>query len=193
MLLSRYVLLIQVPFLTYSHNLYLQTWLELGLPGMLALAWLLTVFFVSLTVLPQLRHRTLAQATALGLLATFLHGIVDARQYVDLWTGLPVFVLLGLHAALVTPGETAPMKRSSHRRGRRPPCSVCWLWSRPRRGQSARRGRRISGPCGRQQAELGATAGNPARARRTSRQLNRTSGRRSPLRRATARRTCGWR
>ena len=115
MLLSRYVLLIQVPFLTYSHNVYLQTWLELGLPGVLALAWLLTAFFVSLTVLPQLRHRTLAQATALGILATFLHGVVDARQYVDLWAGLPVFVLLGLHTALVTPGETAPVRRASRR------------------------------------------------------------------------------
>ena len=115
MLLSRYALLIQVPFLTYSHNAYLQTWLELGLPGLLALAWLLTVFFVSLTVIPQLRHRTLAEAAGLGLLATFLHGIVDARQYVDLWTGLPVFVLLGLHAALIAPGETAPIKQLSLR------------------------------------------------------------------------------
>jgi hypothetical protein len=113
MLLSRYVLLIQVPFLTYSHNLYLETWLEMGLPGMLALAWLVTAFLVSFMVVPQLRDRTLAQAAGLGLLATFLHGLVDARQYVDLWSGLPLFALLGLHAALITPGETAPMKRMS--------------------------------------------------------------------------------
>ena len=110
MLLSRYVLLIQVPFLTYSHNLYLETWLEMGLPGILALAWLLTAFFVSFMVVPQLRDRTLAHATGLGLLATFLHGVVDARQYVDLWSGLPLFALLGLHTALIAPGETGPMR-----------------------------------------------------------------------------------
>lgn len=113
MLLSRYVLLIQVPFLTYSHNLYLETWLEMGLPGMLALAWLVTAFLVSFLVVPQLRDRTLAQAAGLGLLATFLHGVVDARQYVDLWSGLPLFALLGLHAALIAPGETGPIKRLS--------------------------------------------------------------------------------
>ena len=111
MLLSRYVLLIQVPFLTYSHNLYLETWLQLGLPGILAVAWLVTAFIGSLASLPQVRQRSLGQGTAMGVLATLLHGLVDARQFVDAWTGLPVLVLFGLHAALVAPAETAPLRR----------------------------------------------------------------------------------
>lgn len=111
MLLSRYVLLIQVPFLTYSHNLYLETWLQLGLPGILAVVWLVTAFIGSLASLPQVRQRSLGQGTAMGVLATLLHGLVDARQFVDAWTGLPVLVLFGLHAALVAPAETAPLRR----------------------------------------------------------------------------------
>ena len=111
MQLSKYALLIQVPYLTYSHNLYLETWLELGPIGILALAWLLAALGASLLALPQLRNRTLAVATAAGLLAMFLHGVVDARPYVDLWSGLPLFVLLGLHAALVRPAQTGPLKR----------------------------------------------------------------------------------
>ena len=111
MLLSRYVLIIQVPFLTYSHNLFLQTWLELGLAGILGLVWLLTTFAVSLWLLPQLRNRTLAQAVAMGVLATFVHGLVDARPFVDPWSGVPLVVLLGLYAAHVRPAQTPPVKR----------------------------------------------------------------------------------
>ncbi len=114
MTLSRYVLLIQVPYLTYSHNLFLETWLELGLAGAVAFVWLLASLVLSFTALPQLRNRTLAEGAGLGVLAVFLHGVVDARQYVDLWTALPLFALLGLHAAAVSPGTTAPLTR--HRR-----------------------------------------------------------------------------
>ena len=45
--LSRYVLLIQVPYLTYLHNLYLEVWLQQGLIGAAAWVWLLTAFVLS--------------------------------------------------------------------------------------------------------------------------------------------------
>lgn len=113
MTLSRYVLLIQVPYLTYSHNLYLETWLELGLAGAAALVWLLSAFVTSFRTLPQLRNRTLAEGAGIGVLAILLHGMVDARQYVDLWTALPLFALLGLYTAAVSPGTTVPLRRGA--------------------------------------------------------------------------------
>lgn len=110
--LSRYVLLIQVPFLTYSHNLYLETWLQLGVAGAAALAWLTAAFVMSFRALPQARQATLAQGAGLGFLAVLLHGLVDARPYVDHWSGLPALVLLGLFSAAVVRAETGPLRRS---------------------------------------------------------------------------------
>ena len=150
MLLSRYVLLIQVPFLTYSHNAVSpdlagtrpsrDAGARLAVDGVLRVA-----DRASAAPAPDARPGR----RRLGLLATFLHGIVDARQYVDLWTGLPLFVLLGLHAALVAPGETAPLKRLSRSWSAAAVLDVAGGRWRLRRGRSARRGRRISGPCGR--------------------------------------------
>lgn len=97
MVYSRFVLLIQVPFLTYSHNFFLETWLELGLPGLLALVWLVaSLFWPAAAKKP---HDLLYEATWVGLLAMLLHGVTDARPYVDLICWLPFFLLLGLNAS----------------------------------------------------------------------------------------------
>jgi len=45
MVLSRYALLIQVPFLTYSHNLYLEIWLQHGLLGAVTWLWLMLALY----------------------------------------------------------------------------------------------------------------------------------------------------
>jgi hypothetical protein len=97
--LSQHALLIQVPFFTYSHNLFLDLWLELGLPG--AVTWVALVA-VLLTVAIAGERAELGsgfRGAWLGLLAIVIHGLSDARQSVDAWTWLPFFALLGLVAA----------------------------------------------------------------------------------------------
>jgi O-antigen ligase len=98
MVYSRYVLLIQVPFLTYSHNLFLQVWLNHGLLGILALLWLISAFCTFVWWVGR-RGGVLFQGAWLGVAAILLHGLSDARQYADGWTFLPLFALLGLTVA----------------------------------------------------------------------------------------------
>lgn len=112
--LSRYVLLIQVPYLTYSHNLYLEVWLQQGLLGAAAWVWLIAAFVLSAGSWSRAEHPVLARGTGLGVLAMLLHGIVDARQYVDIWCWLPFFALLGLQAAAVRTAGPAAHGRRVH-------------------------------------------------------------------------------
>lgn len=94
---SRYVLLIPHAFLTYAHNLYLTIWLGHGLLGIVGVGWLLVA--LGARVVREMRTgraSALFQASWVGLVATLVHGLFDARQYVDLWTMWPLFVLLGL-------------------------------------------------------------------------------------------------
>ena len=100
MLLSKYALLIQVPFLTYSHNLYLEVWLEQGLLGAAAWLWVMVALYQAARTHGKPGVDFLYQGTWLGLTAILVHGLTDARQYVDLWCWLPFFGLLGLNAAI---------------------------------------------------------------------------------------------
>lgn len=97
--LSSYALLIQVPYLTYAHNLALDLWLEHGLPG-LAAWWALAAALAAAAVAGEragLGWRF--RGTWAGLLAIYLHGLTDARPSVDGWLWLPCFALTGLLAA----------------------------------------------------------------------------------------------
>lgn len=97
--LSKYALLIQVPFLTYSHNLVFEQWLEYGLAGLAA--WI--ALAVATVVVAAAGERAGAgwrfRGVWVGLLAVHLHGVSDARQSVDAWTWLPFVVLTALLAA----------------------------------------------------------------------------------------------
>jgi O-antigen ligase len=93
---SWYTMLIRYIYLTYSHNLYLEVWLQQGLLGISAVLWLMAALYTGGAPRADLR----LQSTWLGLTAIFMHGLTDARQYVDLWCWLPFFGLLGLNAAL---------------------------------------------------------------------------------------------
>ena len=98
--LSRNVLLIQVPFLTYSHNLYLDIWLEQGLPGLMA--WTGLVVALAIAVIARERRGSDAAFRAgwVALVAVLAHGVTDARQSVDPWTTwIPWFALVGLVSA----------------------------------------------------------------------------------------------
>ncbi|MBC7249635.1 MAG: O-antigen ligase family protein [Anaerolineae bacterium] len=123
MVYSRYVLLIQVPFLTYSHNLFLQVWLNHGVLGILAFTWLIAAFCALVWRVGR-RGDALFQGAWLGVAAILLHGLSDARQYADGWTFFPFFVLLGLAVASWRVSESANQRvsESAHRRGGR------WVW-----------------------------------------------------------------
>jgi O-antigen ligase len=103
MVYSRYALLIRDPFLTYSHNLFLEIWLEQGMLGIFSFLSLIAAFYLFvrhvLSHLSKIEERTLSavfQGCWLGVTVTLIHGLFDARQYADSWTLPMLFVLLGL-------------------------------------------------------------------------------------------------
>ncbi len=110
---SRYVLLIQVPYLTYSHNLYLEAWLEQGLLGIFALVWLIAALLWNAARYRGDRGDALFESSWLGMLAFFLHGLSDARPYVDLWCWLPFFLALGLYGSMLSHQPANDSKRLS--------------------------------------------------------------------------------
>ena len=111
MVYSRYALLIRSPFLTYSHNLFLEIWLDQGFLGILSFLSLIAAFYLFVgRVLSSLSKPALSlvegikekapsavfQGCWLGVTATLIHGLFDARQYADSWTLPVLFILLGL-------------------------------------------------------------------------------------------------
>jgi O-antigen ligase len=111
MVYARYALLIQYPFLTYSHNLYLEVWLEQGLLGVVALLWLMAALYQAARTHAGPGSDLLFQSTWLGITAAFVHGVTDARQYSDLWCWLPFFALLGLNGGILLRGATGVHRR----------------------------------------------------------------------------------
>lgn len=87
MVYSTYALLIQVPFLTHAHNLFLQVWIEQGLLGFIAFIWLVIEFYLQFVPRPSSlvsRPSSLSWLALGGLAATtvmLLHGMVDVLIY----------------------------------------------------------------------------------------------------------------
>ncbi len=95
----------------HAHNLYLQTALDLGLPGLLALLALVATALRGLraavrTARPAPLVRALATATAAALAIWLVAGLVDSPVRLGNKTGLEVWLLLGLACAL--PALAAP-------------------------------------------------------------------------------------
>ena len=99
--LSKYALMIQVPFLTYAHNLSLQIWLDQGVLGLAAWFALATATLVAAAAGEAAQLGWRFRGVWIGLLAIHIHGLSDARQSVDGWTWAPFFVLTALLAAAV--------------------------------------------------------------------------------------------
>ncbi len=99
---SRYVLLIQVPFITYAHNLTLQLWLAYGLFGLAAWYGLAAATAMAAAAGERAGLGRRFRGVWAGLLAIHVHGLSDARQFVDPWTWAPFFALTGVLAANVT-------------------------------------------------------------------------------------------
>jgi len=99
--LSRYALLLRHVYIAHSNNLYLEVWLEQGLLGGMAWLWMMAALYGTIRTVAKSGTDLLYQSTWLGLTAIFVHGLSDARQYVDPWCWLPFFALLGLNAAIL--------------------------------------------------------------------------------------------
>jgi len=121
MVYSRYALLIQVPFLTYSHNLFLEIWLNQGLLGILSFLSLIAVFYLfvrrvlsHLFRIEEKAPSAVFQGCWLGVTATLIHGLFDAFQYDDNWTLPVLFVLLGLAVgtglSILQTGQNTPSR-----------------------------------------------------------------------------------
>ena len=101
MIYSRYSLLIQVPFLTYAHSLPLAVWLNQGLIGLISLAGIVVSFYLFVAyVLRRVVPSRLFHGAWLGVTATLVHGLTDARQYTESpWVMPLLFVMIGLTIA----------------------------------------------------------------------------------------------
>jgi O-antigen ligase len=84
MIYSRYSLLIFVPFLTYTHNLLLAVWLGQGLAGIIAFLLVIAMFYIyTARVMIVAQPGALFYGSWMGVTATLLHGLTDARQYTE--------------------------------------------------------------------------------------------------------------
>ncbi|MBZ0294872.1 MAG: tetratricopeptide repeat protein, partial [Anaerolineae bacterium] len=101
MVYARYGLLIQVPFLTYPHNLYIAVWMNQGLVGILTFAGLLVAVFLFVTHVMRVgKPGRLFYAAWLALAVTLVHGLFDGRRYVEWWLMPEMLILIGLIVAL---------------------------------------------------------------------------------------------
>ncbi len=89
---------------THAHNFFLQTAVDLGVPGLLAFLWILGAFYLSLREAWR-RHgndgqvRALAAGLAAGMLAHLVFGLTDAMT-LGAKPGAALWLMLGLGAAL---------------------------------------------------------------------------------------------
>lgn len=98
---STYLLLIDVPFLAHTHNLFLQIWFEQGILGLVAFLWLLGAFYV--WVLQRRRRMNwIALAGIAAVTMMLLHGLVDVPLYFSRVIPL-MFIPFGLTIAALYP------------------------------------------------------------------------------------------
>lgn len=119
---SRYAILITVPRYTYSHNLLLTVWLGQGLLGLLSFSGLIVAFYAFVSrVIRQSQPRRLFHGAWLGVSAILIHGLFEARQYIEVWWVMPLF--FALLALSVTSGnralrDTTPAQAATQSQGR---------------------------------------------------------------------------
>jgi hypothetical protein len=95
---STYALLINVPFLPHAHNLFLQIWIEQGMLGIAAFAWLVVAFYAW----AWRRRKELSWLGVGGVAAAttmLLHGLLDAPLSYSNWTLPLMFVPMAIAIA----------------------------------------------------------------------------------------------
>ncbi len=97
MVYSRYSLMIFVPQFTYTHNLFLAVLLGQGIVGLMAfLIVIITFYMFVLRVMVVVQITELAPlfyGAWIGVTATLIHGLTDARQYVESPFNLPLLFI----------------------------------------------------------------------------------------------------
>ncbi|MFN8455389.1 MAG: O-antigen ligase family protein [Anaerolineae bacterium] len=106
---SHYQLLLHVPFLTYSHNLFLSVVLGLGVLGLISLVWLLVSFYTFVVQAEKFgldqKCQALFRAALLGVTVIFIHGLTDSPQFAG--SGWTMPMLFGLMGVAVVSGRQA--------------------------------------------------------------------------------------
>lgn len=108
---SIYSLLIHVPFHEHMHNIFLETWFEQGVLGVLAMLWGMGVvagwawraLSVTSASPTDLRQRALGWAGVVALIAMGVHGLLDVVFYLK-----PTMPLVGLAAGFAA--QLAPAR-----------------------------------------------------------------------------------
>jgi putative inorganic carbon (HCO3(-)) transporter len=106
---SRLELLIQVPFLTYPHNLLLSVWLWHGLIGLAGFcALILVTWRLVWRALPTIGP--IGLGAALGALVNLLHGVTDAPQYDKALAMISASLVFAVMVAAARLANPAPLK-----------------------------------------------------------------------------------
>jgi len=109
MVYSRFSLLIQVTLFTYAHNLFLAVLVGQGIVGLAAFMIVISMFYLFvvrvLWVVRLAEIEPLFYGALIGVTAALVHGLTDARQYVEspfnlplLFAGMALTVACGINA-----------------------------------------------------------------------------------------------
>ncbi|MCA0457358.1 MAG: O-antigen ligase family protein [Chloroflexi bacterium] len=116
---SRYSLLIFVPLFTYTHNLLLAVLLGQGVVGLVAFVLVIITFYLFvlrvLWIVRVAQPSVLFYGACIGVTATLVHGLTDARQYVESPFNLPLLFLM--MALAVSTGIYALREEAFEERG----------------------------------------------------------------------------
>ncbi|MBI1280450.1 MAG: hypothetical protein GC179_20175 [Anaerolineaceae bacterium] len=122
MVYSRYSLMIFVPQITYTHNLFLAILLGQGIVGLVAFLIAIIAFYVFvirvMVVVKITELDPLFYGAWVGVTATLIHGLTDARQYVEspfnlplLFIGMALTVGCGINALRAEAFEDSTLNR----------------------------------------------------------------------------------
>ncbi len=122
MVYSRYSLMIFVPQITYTHNLFLAVLLGQGIIGLLAFLIVIITFYLFvlrvLLVVQIIEIDPLFYGAWIGVTATLVHGLTDARQYVEspfnlplLFVGIALTIGCGINAIRAEAFEDSTINR----------------------------------------------------------------------------------
>lgn len=113
---STYAVLIDVPLLAHSHDLYLQVWFEQGLIGLVAFLWMIAAYYWW-AGRRRGRMNWLAAASLAAVTLMLLHGLVDVLFYFSRVISL-MFIPLGLTVSALEPLQPLDARQKISARAR---------------------------------------------------------------------------
>ena len=112
---SHFQLLIQVPYLSYAHNLFLAVWLAQGLIGLIGFGALILMaarlFWRAAHLPADPAIQRICWGAMLGSTVALLHGLTDAPQYDVAWPVLLInFLMFGIAVAAANLIDRRPLR-----------------------------------------------------------------------------------